>query len=524
MHEVELVLGLLVAVAALATAARYIGVPYPILLVLGGLVLGFIPGLPNVELAPDTVFLLFLPPILFSAAYSTDLRAFLANRRPILLLSVWLVLITTVAVAAVAHAVIDGMTWPTAFVLGAIVSPPDAVATVAIVQRLGIPRRLITVLEGESLVNDATALVAFRFAVMAVVTGSFSLWEMSWRFPVVAVGGVAIGIAVGFALVWVVGHLDDPSVGILATLLAPVVAYIPAEELGVSGVLATVTAGLIMGRRSVSVFDAGARIRGLAVWEFIIFVINGLVFILIGLQLRAVVDALSGYSASELFWDAAAVSLATIFARILYMYPATYLPRFLFPALRRNDPYPPWQYPTLLAYSGLRGVVTLAAALALPLETDANTPFPNRDLIIFLSFAVILVTLVGQGLSLPALVRWLGIADDGAAGREEIFARREAAMAAIARLDELIEEDWTEDKAVAKMRYRYEHRLAHLPDSLNPEDGDRDHIDSHERLRREVLEIERSTIITLRNRGAISDQILHRIERDLDLEEERSEI
>ena len=523
MHEFELVLVLLAAVGVLATVARRIGVPYPILLVVGGLALGFVPGLPHVALSPDIVFLLFLPPILFSAAYFTDWRAFWANRRPISLLSVGLVLTTTLAVAAVAHLAIPGMGWPVAFVLGAIASPPDAVATVAIAQRLGLPRRIVTILEGESLVNDATALVAYRFAVAAVVTGTFSLTEASLRFGLVAIGGIAVGLVVGPVLLWIVQRVDDPSIAVMATLLAPVGAYLPAEELGVSGVLATVTAGLILGRKAPRVLPAAARMQGLAVWSFVIFLLNGLIFILIGLQLPTVLDGLAERSWADLLWYATLVSVTTIVVRVVWIFPATYLPRQLFPRLRRNDPAPPWQYPVVIGWAGLRGVVSLASALSLPLLTDGGDPFPNRDLVIFLSFCVILTTLVGQGLTLGPLIRWLGVADDGSVQREVELARRETALAAIAMIDELLADpDVPRDEAEA-MRRRYEHRVEHVPDSLDPGDRDDDHISAHDRLRREVLGAERRALISLRDERKIGDEALREVDRDIDLDEERSE-
>ena len=521
-HELELILGLLAVVAILATAARRLGIPYPILLVLGGLGLGFVPGLPHVELAPEAVFLLFLPPILFSAAYFTDWRAFVANRRPISLLAVGLVLTTTVAVAVVAHAVVDGMTWPVAFLLGAIVSPPDAVATVAIIQRLGIPRRLVTIMEGESLVNDATALVAYRFAVAAVVTGSFSLWEAGLKFVLVAVGGVLIGLVVGWVLVQILTRLHDPPVEITATLLAPVAAYLPAEELGVSGVLATVTAGIYLGRRGSALVPAVSRLRAVAVWEVVIFLVNGLVFILIGLQLPTVLETVGDRPLGELLWAAAAISLVTIVVRLAWVYPATYLPRIMVPGLRERDPAPSWQYPAVLGWAGLRGVVSLAAALALPFETDIGVPFPERDLVIFLTFCVILVTLVGQGLTLAPLIRRLGLAADDDE-REEALARREGALAAIARIDELAAEPWVPVESAETLRARYEHRLEHFPASLDPADLDGDHVTAHERLRLDVLAAERRAVIVLRDRGRIGDEALRRVEYDLDLAEERSE-
>lgn len=326
---------------ALTALARRLGLPYPILLTLGGLVLGFVPNLPDVELEPELVFLLFLPPVLFAAAYATSWRDFWANRRPILLLAVGLVLATTGTVAAVAHAIVPGLPWAVAFVLGAVVSPPDAVATTAIVQRLDVPRRIVTILEGESLVNDATALVALNFAVVAAVTGTFSLGAAAIRFVVVALGGIAAGVLVGTILVWLLGRLHDPVVGIALTLIGAIAAYLPAERLGVSGVLATVTAGLLLGRRSSASLDPTGRLAGAAVWGFVVFLINGLAFILIGLQLPSIVDGLAGLPVGAVITAAAAVCLAAIAVRIRGIFPATYLPRRPIPGLAARDPAPP---------------------------------------------------------------------------------------------------------------------------------------------------------------------------------------
>ena len=412
MHGVELILVLLAAVTLLAAIAERTTIPYPIFLVLGGLALGLIPGAPTVELDPEMVFLLFLPPILFGAAYATSWRDFRANLRPIGLLAVGCVLFTTLAVAVVAHVVVADLSWPAAFVLGAIVAPPDAVAATAIFQRLGVPRRLVTVLEGESLVNDASALVAYRFAVAAVVSGGFSAWSAGGRFVVIVLGGVAVGLAAGWIVNKIIPVIGEPPVAVMASLLAPGAIYLLAEQLGVSGVLATVVAGLVHGRSGPVIFGPTTRVRGETVWEFVVFLVNGLVFILIGLQLQDVHEGLDGRTTGELVSAALAVVATVVVVRVVWVFPATYLVR-LVPRIRARDPFPPWQLPAIVSWAGLRGVVSLAAALALPRETDAGAPFPHRDLIIFLTFAVILATLVGQGLTLAPLVRRLGVAADG---------------------------------------------------------------------------------------------------------------
>lgn len=523
MHGVELILILLAIVTVLAAIAERTFIPYPIFLVLGGLILSLIPGVPSIELDPEVVFVIFLPPILFAAGYSTSWRDFRANLRPISLLAVGCVFFTTCAVAVVAHAAIDEFSWGTAFVLGAIVAPPDAVAATTVFQHLGVPRRIVTVLEGESLVNDASALVAYRLAVVAVVTGGFSAVSAGVNFLIVAAGGIGIGIAAGWLVNRLVPRVGGTSVTITATLLAPAAIFLLAEELGVSGVLATVVAGIIHGRRGSTVLDPLTRVRGTTVWDFIIFLINSLVFILIGLQLRDVRENLSEWSTGELMVASLTVIVTVVVTRIIWVYPATYLPR-LIPRIRASDPAPPWRYPAVIAWAGLRGVVSLAAALALPLHTDAGSPFPQRDLLIFLTFAVILTTLVGQGLTLSPLVSWLGIAADSTAGQEETLARRTAAHAALVRIEQLEDQDWFPRDIGGKMKSHYEHMLEHLPESLDPGEIDAEHISAHDQLRREVILAQRLAVIDLRDRDIISDEALRRVERDLDLEELRSDI
>jgi CPA1 family monovalent cation:H+ antiporter len=522
-HNVELILVLLAVVTALAAIAERTAIPYPIFLVLGGLGLALIPGMPNVELEPEIVFLLFLPPILFSAAYDTSWRDFRTNLRPIGLLAVGCVLFTTVAVAIVAHTAIADLSWPAAFVLGAIVAPPDAAAATAIFQRLGVPRRLVTVLEGESLINDASALVAYRFAVAAVVGGSFSAWSAGGRFIVIAAGGVAIGLAAGRLMSLIIPVLGESPVATMASLLAPAAIYLAAEELSLSGVLATVVAGLVHGRSGSEIFGPMTRLRTRPVWGFVVFLSNGLVFILIGLQLRTIVEQLGSRPTSDLVTAVAVVVLTVVIIRIVWVFPATYLPRFL-PSIRRRDPFPPWQLPAIESWAGLRGIVSLAAALSLPHTTDAGAPFPERDLIIFLTFAVILATLVGQGLTLPLLINRLHLASDDGVDREETLARREIAQAGLDELDRLANEEWLPRDLAKKLRRRYEYALDVLPESLEPADLDTDHLETNDRLHRQVIDAQRAAIISLRDREIISDDVLRRIERDLDFEELRSGI
>lgn len=521
MHEIELVFGLLFAVAALAVIAEKINVAYPILLVVGGLALGFVPGLPPIELHPDVVFLIFLPPLLTSAAWYTSWRDFRTNLRPILLLAIGLVLVTTGAVAVVAHAAIAGMTWPVAFVLGAIVSPPDAVAAAAITERLSVPKRIVTVLEGESLVNDATGLVAYRFAVAAVVAGTFSMWEAGLGFVLMAVGGVLVGLAAGWLTIWVHCQIDDPLVEVTGTLLMSYASYLVAEHLHVSGVLAAVAVGLYHRRYSSDAFAPITRMQAIAVWELFVFLLNGLVFILIGLQLPRILEAIAERPASTLVWYGILISAVVIGIRIFWVFPVTYLPHWLNRRLRQRVPSPPWQQVMIIAWTGMRGVVSLAAALALPLTTRAGTPFPNRDLVLFLTFCVILVTLVLQGLSLPLLIRQLKVVDDGNTEREEMEARLRAAEAAMARLEELIaEDDALKDSAMVQwLRTDYEERIRQYCDvCLAMDTGKDEQLATLKVLQREAVAAERKIVIKLRNQGVINDEVLHRLEHELDLE------
>ena len=528
MDAPELILLLLAVVAAVTLLAARIGVPYPILMVLAGLGLGLVLGalsVPRVELDPDLVLVLFLPPILFSAAYFLSPRDLWRNIRPISLLAVGLVLTTTLAVAAVVMAVAPDVGWPVAIALGAIVSPPDAIAATTIARQLNLPRRLVIIFEGESLVNDATALTIYRLAVAAVgVSGGFDLGDATVTFFTVAVGGIIVGLVVGWVASWLLSLLEDPPVEVLISLLIPFVAYLPAEAIEVSGVLATVSAGLLVGFRAPRVMRSDTRLLGTSTWSMVIFVVNGLAFLLIGLQLPTVIADVEGYAAGELLWIGAAVSLTVIIVRLAWIYPATYLPRWLIPSVARRDPAPPARVPVILGWGGMRGAVSLAAALALPLD------FPGRGLVIFLAFTVILVTLIGQGLTLPALIRFLGVEDDGSVAREEAHARLAVTEAALVRLEELRSEVPGHLPLLDQLRERYEHRGEHIhddgapalsePDDMTPEQVEEM---EHDEIRRSVILAERLAVLELRDRGEISDEALRAIERDLDLDELRRE-
>ena len=414
-HPVELILALLAVVVVLGVVARRLGIPDPIFLVVGGLVLGLQPWAPGFDIDPQIVFLLFLPPLLYAAAFRTPWPEFRAQLRPIFLLSVGLVLFTTALVAVAAHYLI-GLAWAPAFVLGAIISPPDAVAAVAVTKRLRVPRMVITILEGESLVNDASALVALRAAVVATATGAFSLADAGVQFVLVSAGGIALGVAGGWLVIRLHSWLDrnklaDAKLTITITLLTPYAVYLTAEHLHLSGVLAAVAAGLWVGNRCELVFSCELYEEATAVWEWIEFLLNGLIFILVGFALRGILENVGGaYSPEELLEYTAVIVGVVIAARLVWIFPGAYLPRWLDRVLfGASTPYPPWREVTVVGWTGMRGVVSLAAALALPLKTSDGAPFPARELIQFLTFWVIFATLVGQGLTLPLVIRGLGV-------------------------------------------------------------------------------------------------------------------
>jgi len=521
---VEIFVGLLLAIVMLALLAQKLSVPKPILFVLGGLALSLIPKLPEVRLDPQLVFQFFLPPLLFPAALFTSWRDFRANLRTISLLAVGLVLFSTVAVALLAHYYM-GLPLAAGFVLGAIVSPPDAIAASAIADSLKVPRRIVTILEGESLVNDATALVAYRFAVLAVVTGSFSLPQAGGKFVLISLGGILIGFIIGWLAEFFHKHVEDAPIEVTVSLLTPFVAYLLAEQLHVSGVLAVVTAGLYLGWRMPELLDFKTRLHGGPVWEMVEFLLNGFVFILIGLQLPKVVDALSTQAipVHRLVSYALITTLALILVRILWVFPAIYLPHWFSRRHPKSHPLPRWRHVTIIAWTGMRGVISLAAALALPLTLRDGSPFPGRDLILFLTFTVILGTLVLQGLSLPLLIRWLGIKEDVLSASEERKARLKANQEAFASLNAIEENDPAKADALRRLRLEYEDHIRQAEGAASASVGTPLRLFSteYERLSLAALQQERHTIIHLRNENVISDEVLRRIQRDIDLAEAR---
>jgi len=523
-QDVQLVL-LLVCAAALLLLADPLRIPYPILLVLGGLLLGFMPGVPDITLPPEIVLVGILPPLLYSAAYRTGLRDLRRNLRPISLLAVGLVVATMLSVGAVAHEAI-GLSWPAAFVLGAVVSPTDPIAATSIGRSYGVPRRPIAIIEGESLVNDGTALVLFKFAVIAVVTGSFSLVEAAGSLVWNVVGGVGFGLVVGYVVRRVRRRIDNPPLEVTLAFLTGYFAFLPASAAGASGVLAVVTAGVYLGWYTPELTSVESRLTGAGFWAIFNFLLNALLFGLVGLQLQPILDGLSGYSSAQLVAYAAAVSGVVMATRLAWIFPLTYLPRLLFRSIRERDPYPPWQWPAFIGWTGMRGAVTLAAALAIPLTTDAGEPFANRGLIVFLAFCVVLATLVLQGGSLPLVIRLLGLEDDGIDAKEDAKARIYAADAAMARLDELVEEEAVRADTAERLRGVYTFRRNRFTARFDAADDGaiEEQSVSYQRVRRELLDAERSAVVALRNEGRIADDVMQRVTRDLDLEDSRLDV
>ena len=518
---------LFVSVAGLNVLARRLNIPYPIPLVIGGLALGFLPGMPEIELDPDLVLLVFLPPLLYSAAFFSDLRALRADARGISMGAIGLVLATIGAVGVVAHEVM-GFSWALSFALGAIVSPTDPVAATAIMRNVGAPRRIVNLVEGEALVNDATALVALRVAVAAAVGGSFSAVDAGLEFVLAAAGGVAVGLAVAYVVALLRRRLNDPVTEITISLLTGYAAFIPAEELGLSGVLAAVSCGLYLGWRAPELISPETRLQAFGTWEVLVFLLNATLFILIGLQLPVIVDGLEGAPASEVVGYAALVCAVVIGMRFLWLFTMPYVIRALDrrPAqVERRVGIGPR---IIFGWSGMRGAVSLAAALSLPLQTDAGAPLPDRDLILFITFSLILVTVVGQGLTLPALIRRLGVIEDGEEeATEELKARVLASRAALERLDVLEDEDWTLEDTVERMRALHNFRIRRFKTragKLEDEDGIEDRSLAYQRLVHELAAAQRGELVRLRNEGEISSDVMRRLERELDLEESRLEV
>ena len=522
-QTIQILVLLLIVISAVAFVSTKLKVPPSILLVITGVGLALIPSLPTIELEPELVLLMVLPPIIYSSAVAMSWRDFRFNLRPIILLSVGCVVFTTITVAAAAHWLL-GMPWQIGFVLGAIVSPPDAVAPLSVARRLKLPKRSLVVLDGVGLANDATALIMYRFAVAAISTGTFSYSQALGTFGAIVVGEIVWGVGVGWLMLRLRRWVRDPRIEITLSIITPFIAYWPPEYLGGSGVLATVVTGLYISWNGLRLISAETRLQGIFFWDFFMYLIEGMVFLITGLQARTLVERIAHSQLQELLISAAVVCAVVIVARFVWIFPATYLPRWLIPAVRRKDPSPPWQAPFVLSFTGVRGIVSLAAALAIPFTTSAGEPFPGRDLILFLTFSVILVTLVGQGLLLSPVIRLLGLSNAGARERhadrvEEQEARRIAVRAVIERLDEIQKERGLTKDDIKPLHIRHHDRLKHVVHQSDGDDAHRKITEMHDEIELLLIGAERDEINKLFRDGKLNAEARRRIERELDLRE-----
>jgi CPA1 family monovalent cation:H+ antiporter len=517
---IQTLLLLLAVLVAVAVLARRLNVAPSIVLVIAGVAIAFVPGLPPIELAPELVLLVVLPPLIYLAGVAMSWREFRFNLRSISLLAFGCVVFTTVAVAAGAHYIL-GLPWSVGFVLGAIVSPPDVVAPLALARRLGLPRRILVVLEGEGLANDATALILYRFAVAAVSTGVFSFPQAAGTFAAIVVGEIVWGIAVAWISLRLRHWARDPRVEITLSMMTPYLCYWVPEHLGGSGVLATVAAGLYVSWNGPLLISSATRLQGVFFWDLLVYLIEGFIFLITGMQARALLERIQSHSPRDIAVGILVTTAICIVARFVWVFPAIYLPRWLSSRVQAHDPAPIWQRPFMIAFVGVRGVVSLAAALALPLVLQNGQPFPYRDFVVVVVFGVIVMTLVGQGLMMPVVMRWLGLAAIGTAEsrvvrEQELRARHSASEVAQARLAELAARADVNDDIAALLAARNEQRTRMVPRSL--EDGF-ETARLSAKLRLDLIEAERRHLHQLERDGEITDESRRRIERELDLEE-----
>jgi Na+/H+ antiporter len=514
---------LLLFIIAFGQLARRIGTPYPIVMIVGGLLLGLIPGIPRFTLDPDLIFLVVLPPLLYSSAWTTSWRDFRLNLVSILFLAFGLVGFTVLGVAFIGPRVLSGFDWRLALVLGAIVAPTDAIAASSIARKIGLPSRIVDVLEGESLINDASGLLALQFAIAIVVSRTVptiggGLLSLAW----LTVGGIGLGLLVGWVVYIIEKHIDDGPIENTLSILIPYAAYFIADAAHASGVLAVVACGLFLTRRSATMFSPTVRLQISSFWQAFVFVLNGLVFVLIGLQLPTILAAIRGYSLRSMILDGAIFSLMLIALRLLWVFPGSWLANFVYCRIHHTrEKAPSARAAFVVGWTGMRGVVSLAAALSLPTLLADGSPFPQRDFIVFLTFCVILVTLVLQGVTLTPLVRWLGLAGAAGPNCEELEARRIVIEAAVEHLESIKQtREGVSDEIFDDIIGHYRHRLA----SLQPTEADQEHVAHHYsfvEISRETANIERETAVRLRDEGRINDEVMRRIQRELDLNESR---
>ena len=523
-----LVLSLLFTITMLTMASTKLKISYPIFLVVGGLLISLVPGIPQISLHPDLVFLIFLPPLLYAAAWNTVWSDFWAARRPIGLLSFGLVIFTSALVALVSNAIIPDFPLAFGFLLGGIISPPDAVAATSVLQGLKVPKRVVTVLEGESLVNDASSLIVFRFALMAILTGEFHLWDASKSFVVVVVMGIAIGIAIALIVYGIHKFFPTtPAIDAAFTLITPYIMYITAEYFHFSGVLSVVCGGLFLSYRSQDIFSYESRLSVNGLWETLIFLLNGFVFILIGLQLPGIVKGLGNYSIAEAILYGVVISLLTIIIRIIWVFPGAYIPRFLFKSIREKEERPTWQMVLLVAWSGMRGVVSLASALAIPLTVAGGYDFRHRNLILFITFIVILFTLVLQGLSLKPLIRLLKIKEPehDLEKVQSLALRVNLAEAVLAYMDTNYEEELKKHDAYQRVKDRYERMIETAKKKLEADEEAQDPQDAflpkYRAMLLELVDVRRKELNRFRRTKEYNEEMIRDREWELDLEEAR---
>lgn len=518
MTLIELLVGLLLCSVALAWVARQLHVPYAIALVIGGFAVSFVPELPRIKLDPELILAVFLPPVLYQAALFTSWRDFKRLSRPIATLAIGLVIATTAAVGVMMHWLVPGLPWAAAFALGAIISPPDAVAATAILGPLRMPRSLVAVLEGESLVNDASGLVLYKIAVAAVVTGVFTWHGKIIEFLWIGVGGVVLGVLLGRLFVEIQRRLGDTMVEVLFALTLPYTAYLVAEGLGVSGVLAVVAAGLVRARYTADIISPATRLLTLNLWNVIVFLFNSLIFIMIGLELPSVIAGLTHIPTGRLVLYAAAVVGTALAVRLFWVFPLASLSVLPLRMFERHYRSPPWQAKVVVGWCGMRGIVSMAAALALPHVTAHGAAFPERQLLIFLTFATIASTLLLQGLTLAPLIRWLKIAKDTGPEEEERQARIQMSHAALAEINRRAAEGNLDEESIRTLRALYSTRLEHIDP---PQDSSIERPPDMTALQIEALRAERRQLLKLWREGTVGDDTRRSLERELDLEDAR---
>lgn len=522
--QLVLVICLLFGASMLSLLSEKLRISYPIILVIAGLGISLIPNVPHISLNPEIVFIIFLPPLLYAAAWNTSWNEFWAARRSISMLAFGLVVFTATAVAFVSNAIIPDFPLAYGFLLGGIISPPDAVAASSVLQGIRIPKRIVTILEGESLVNDASSLIVFRFALASVFTGSFVLWKAETDFLLVATGGILAGLAIAHIIYAVHRFLPTtPSVDTAITLISPYLMYLVAEHFEVSGVLSVVSGGLFLTFRSQDIFSYNSRLQVQSVWDTLIFLLNGVVFILIGLQLPDIVAGIGSYYLPEVIIYAIIISLVTIIIRIIWVFPGAYLPRILSKKIRAREVRPGWKTVFIVAWSGMRGVVSLASGLSIPLTLTDGTGFPHRNLILFITFVVILFTLVLQGLTLPFLIRLLHIKEEESEQEQEMAIQYQLSNAAVGFIDTEYANEVNSIEAFAQMRMRYS-RLAEAADKkLEAEAKEKmfGFIPLYRKFLLQLVKVQRDELKRMREEKKYAEELLRKKERELDLEEAR---